>query len=114
MREVVNKNSNHIPVMESEVLKFFAPASLNVFFEGTVGAGGHAEAMLKAHPEIKRYIGCDLDPESLQLAQQRLKGFGTKVELVHSNFANLDTILETRGITEVNGFFLTWGYHRCN
>lgn len=97
-----------------EFLKFFAPASLKVFFEGTVGAGGHAEAILNAHPEIERYIGCDLDPEALQIASARLQKFGSKVELVKGNFASLDQVLQVRGVRQVDGFFLTWGCHRCN
>ena len=32
--------------------------------------GGHAKAILEAHPEIKRYIGCDKDPEALEIAER--------------------------------------------
>jgi 16S rRNA (cytosine1402-N4)-methyltransferase len=100
--------------MVAEVVKFFAPISLKLFFEGTVGAGGHAEAILTAHPEIERYVACDRDPEALEIAKERLKKWKDKVELVHGNFADLDTILHERGMSEVNGFFLTWGCHLCN
>ena len=36
----------HVPVMEDECLKFFSDVKLKVFFEGTLGAGGHAKAIL--------------------------------------------------------------------
>ncbi len=101
------KKCDHAPVMVEEFLKFFHGINLKVFFEGTVGAGGHAAAVLKSHPEIETYLGCDRDPEAVQLAAERLKQWKNKVELVRGNFAELDTILTKRGIHEVNGFFLT-------
>lgn len=103
----MNHKSEHRSVMVAECLGFFEGAALKVFFEGTVGAGGHAAAILEAHPEIERYLGCDRDPEALELAAERLKPWRNKVELVRGNFADLDTILQSRGIQEVNGFFLT-------
>jgi 16S rRNA (cytosine1402-N4)-methyltransferase len=99
--------SEHRSVMLGECLEFFAPVELKVFFEGTVGAGGHARAILEAHPEITTYIGCDRDPEALKIAQKHLEPWKDKVELVRGNFADLDQILEERKITTVDGFFLT-------
>lgn len=99
--------SPHASVMVGEFLKFFEGTDLKVFFEGTVGAGGHAEALLEAHPEIERYVACDRDPEALELAKARLKPWQSKVEFVRGNFGNLDQILRERGIKHVNGFFLT-------
>lgn len=68
----MTSRSDHTSVMLEECLKGFEGSLLTTFFEGTVGAGGHAEAILKAHPEIERYIGCDQDPEALQIAKSRL------------------------------------------
>lgn len=106
--------SSHVSVMLEECLKGFEGSQLPIFFEGTVGAGGHAEAILKAHPEIERYIACDQDPEALQIAENRLKPWKDKVELIRGNFRDLDRILIQRGIKVVNGFFLTLGCHLCN
>lgn len=93
--------------MVAEFLKFFEGVELKVFFEGTVGAGGHAEAILEAHPEIETYLACDRDPEALEIAAARLKPWKEKIEFVRGNFGNLDQILQKRGIKQVNGFFLT-------
>ncbi len=112
--ELPSSSELHRSVMIEECLKGFEGSELTTFFEGTVGAGGHTEALLKAHPEIERYIGCDQDPEALQIAESRLKPWKEKVELVRGNFIDLDTILSRRGIKEVNGFFLTLGCHLCN
>ena len=97
----------HVPVMEDECLKFFSDVKLKVFFEGTLGAGGHAKAILEAHPEIERYIGCDQDPEAIEIAKKVLAPWKDKVEFVHDNFVNLDRILAARKINQVDGFFLT-------
>lgn len=99
--------SKHTSVMTGECLKGFEGTELKVFFEGTLGAGGHAEAILKAHPQIERYIGCDRDPEALEIAKSRLASWKNKVEFVRGNFANLETILKEKGIKQVSGFFLT-------
>lgn len=104
----------HIPVMLQEVLSFFEGRHLETYVDGTVGAGGHARAILEAHPEIKRMIACDRDPSALLLAQQNLSPWEEKVELVHSNFSKIDHILSEKGMDSVDGFFLIWESHPCN
>lgn len=99
--------NEHVSVMAKETLEFFTGLEIGVFFEGTVGAGGHAKAILSAHPEITRYIGCDLDPEALAIAKEVLAPWKDKVELIHGNFSDLDRYLTERGIKTVDGFFLT-------
>lgn len=93
--------------MLKEVLAAFEGVKLKYFYEGTLGAGGHARAILENHPEIMRYIGCDKDPKALELAQIELAPWKNKVELIHGNFADLDLHLMEREITAVDGFFLT-------
>ena len=100
------KNRPHQPVLVKEVLEGFAGQSISVFFEGTLGAAGHAVEILKAHPEIKRYIACDLDKEALALARKNLEPWKEKVDLINGNFADLDLYLMERGIKKVDGFFL--------
>jgi len=102
-----NNDTPHISVMVKECLQGFSGANLGIFFEGTVGAGGHAKAILEAHPEIHTYIGCDQDLEALAIAREVLKPWQKKVQLVHGNFSFLDEMLAQRGIKKVDGFFLT-------
>lgn len=104
----------HIPIMVDAILRGFDGVRLKVFYEGTIGAGGHASAILEAHPEIECYIGCDKDPEALEIAMRTLEPWKEKIELIQGNFADLDLQLEHRGIQQVDGFFLTWEFHRCN
>ena len=104
----------HVPIMVEEVLNFLKDLKIGVFFDGTLGAGGHAKAILEAHPEIKRYIGCDKDPEALQIAKERLAPWKDKMEFVHGDFGKLDEYLKDREIHTVDGFFLTSECHLCN
>lgn len=100
--------------MLSEVLSFLQGSPLRVFYEGTLGAGGHARAILSAHPEIETYIACDRDPDALELAQKTLLPWKDKVKFVHGNFADLDQHLEQCGVDRVDGFFLTWESRLCS
>jgi 16S rRNA (cytosine1402-N4)-methyltransferase len=97
----------HIPIMVHEVISNFDGADLKVFFDGTLGAGGHARAILEAHPEIRRYIGCDNDPEALEIARKNLAPWADKLEFVHGNFSRLDEYMKELNVKAVDGFFLT-------
>lgn len=98
---------HHEPVMVKECLEYFEGSNLKVFFDGTLGAGGHAKAILEAHPEIQLYIGCDRDDSAFEIAKEVLKPWETKVKFVHGNFCDLDSHLKSLGVESVNGFFLT-------
>ena len=77
----------HRPVMVKEVLDYLRPSRGGTYFDGTVGGGGHSEAILEAGAEA-RVFGVDQDPEALEVAQRRLSRFGERVRLVGANFAD--------------------------
>lgn len=85
----------HKPVLVAEVVRLLAPERGGFFVDATVGAGGHAEALLEAGPEI-RLLGLDRDPDAIELARQRLDRFGSRAELLRANFGELDRALEGR------------------
>ncbi len=62
------------------------------YLDGTVGAGGHAEAILEASSPDGRLIGLDRDPLAIAHCRQRLARFGDRVELHEANFAEIDRI----------------------
>lgn len=104
----------HVPVLLEEAVALFSGMQLTTFFEGTVGAGNHAKAILEAHPEIKRYIACDADPMALQIAERTLSPWKEKVEFVQGNFSHLDSYLSKKGIESVDGFFLILESPQCS
>jgi len=61
--------------------------------DATLGAGGHARALLEAGPGI-RLLGLDRDPDAVSLARERLADFGDRVEVVQANFGDLAASLE--------------------
>ena len=104
----------HIPVMLKESLEIFQDTKLSSFFDGTLGAGGFAKALLEAHPEIETYYGCDQDENAIAIAKENLKEFEGKVQFIHSNFREVKRALEERGVKQVDGFFLIWECHQCS
>lgn len=76
----------HVPVMVAEVLAYLRPERGGLYFDGTVGGGGHSEAILEAS-EAARVIGVDRDPEALRVAAARLARFGDRVRLERGRFS---------------------------
>lgn len=79
-------NGFHAPVMVREVVSRLEPERGGLFFDGTVGGGGHSEAILLGG-EAARVIAVDQDHDALVEAGRRLAVFGERVRLVHGNFA---------------------------
>jgi 16S rRNA (cytosine1402-N4)-methyltransferase len=69
-----------------------APGRGGLFVDATVGAGGHAEALLDAGPRV-RLLGLDRDPDALAAARKRLARFGERVDLRRADFGDLDAVL---------------------
>lgn len=99
----------HQSVLLKEVLHIFEGSHLKVFFEGTVGAGGHAKAILEAHPEIELYIACDRDPSAIEIAKKELKSWEKKVRWVHGAFAELKDHLKREKVESIDAFFVDIG-----
>ncbi len=100
---------SHVSVLLKEVVQAFEGVRLEMFFDGTLGIGGHARALLSAHPELKLYIGCDQDPAAHALALETLKPWREKVEFVHGRYAELGAILKERNIPSIDGFLIDVG-----
>lgn len=98
--------TKHKSVLKDEFLDAFKDVKIKNFFDATVGAGGHAEAILDAHAEIECYIACDRDKSALEISKQRLERFGSKVHFFHGNHEHLDRYINSVGIENVDGFFL--------
>ena len=99
----------HIPIMLDEVLELLKPSRGGLFVDGTLGGGGHAEAVLSRLPKGSRLIGIDRDREAIQAATKRLEGFGDKFGTICGNFFDMKTLLNGIGVTQVDGILLDLG-----
>jgi 16S rRNA (cytosine1402-N4)-methyltransferase len=97
---------HHAPVLLREVLEWMAPAPGKRIVDGTLGGGGHAEAMLEAGAEV---IGIDQDPEALESAGRRLARFGGRFRAVEANFSDVARVLAELGVEGIDGALLDLG-----
>ena len=79
----------HEPVLLEEVLLSLQPAAGRLYLDGTVGGGGHAEAILKASSPDGRLVAFDRDDRAIDAAAKRLARFGDRVELHWETFSDL-------------------------
>ncbi|MEA3239698.1 MAG: 16S rRNA (cytosine(1402)-N(4))-methyltransferase RsmH [Candidatus Bipolaricaulota bacterium] len=98
----------HQPVLMRQMVKLLSPRPGATIVDGTIGMGGHSEALLAAYPTIK-IIGIDRDEEALSIAKKRLAPFGNRVRLVHGNYRGCVDILGILGIEKIDGFLLDLG-----
>jgi 16S rRNA (cytosine1402-N4)-methyltransferase len=100
-----------VPVLLDRVLELFEPAlgvEGAVVVDGTLGLGGHAEALLAAHSGLT-LVGLDRDPQALALAGRRLAGCAGRTHLVHAVYDQLAEVLDELGIERVHGVLLDLG-----
>jgi len=81
--------SEHEPVMVAEVLANLNRSRPAVVVDGTVGGGGHADAILRALPEDTAYLALDADRRALARAKRRLAGYGDRVVFKHASFRDV-------------------------
>jgi 16S rRNA (cytosine1402-N4)-methyltransferase len=75
----------HRPVLVDLVVELFAPVPPGVVVDATLGGGGHAEALLEAHPHLA-VLGLDRDPAAVAAATARLARFGGRATVRRTRF----------------------------
>lgn len=96
MKQARPAADRHVPVMLDEILDVLAPSLDHdgaCYVDGTLGMGGHAEAVLERFPGA-RVIGIDRDTEALELAGERLARFGDRFTPVHAVSSELADVLD--------------------
>ena len=83
----------HEPVLLEEVLSALQPAAGRLYVDGTVGGGGHAEAILEESNPDGRLVAFDRDDRALTAAAKRLSKFGDRLELHRASFAEMGKCL---------------------
>ncbi len=99
---------HHVSVLLEECLDGLNIRPDGIYVDGTLGGAGHS-ARIAQRLTTGRLIGIDRDPVALKAAGERLAPFGDRVTLVHSNFCQLDQVLDDLGIAGVDGILLDLG-----
>ncbi|MBQ7457068.1 MAG: 16S rRNA (cytosine(1402)-N(4))-methyltransferase RsmH [Desulfovibrio sp.] len=103
----MTQTPRHTPVLLDEVVRLLAPKEGGRYLDGTVGLGGHANAILQA--ASCELVGLDRDQEALGIAGQRLAPFGDRVHLVHAPYAAFQPVLAALGWNALDGALLDIG-----
>ncbi len=98
----------HKPVMLDEVIAGLNIRPNGVYFDGTVGGGGHSYAILESDPTV-RLIGTDRDEEAIEAAAERLKPFEGRFQLYKSDYRKYSEILRRAGADKLDGVLLDLG-----
>jgi 16S rRNA (cytosine1402-N4)-methyltransferase len=95
--------------MQREVIESLRCRPGGIYVDGTVGGGGHACEILRHSAPDGLLIGLDVDDDAVRESEERLKPFGSRKILVKGNFAEIDTVLASLNIREVDGILLDLG-----
>jgi 16S rRNA (cytosine1402-N4)-methyltransferase len=98
----------HRSVLVREVLELLDVKPEGIYVDATLGAGGHAEAILQRLGNGK-LLGIDRDPAALAVARERLQGFGEKLIMLHGNFAETERLQAASGLGPADGLLADLG-----
>nr|WP_315268726.1 16S rRNA (cytosine(1402)-N(4))-methyltransferase RsmH [Microbacterium lemovicicum] len=101
----------HTPVLLERCIELLAPAISHdgaVLVDGTLGMGGHTEALLQRFPRL-HVIGLDRDQDALRIAEERLAPFSDRTTFVHTVYDGIATAIEDAGAGPVDGILFDLG-----
>ncbi|RBP64041.1 16S rRNA (cytosine1402-N4)-methyltransferase [Brevibacterium sanguinis] len=109
-------DSQHVPVLLTRVVELIGvgvraarEAGITpVVVDGTLGMGGHAEAVLTEYPDV-HLIGIDRDRQAIDIASRRLERFSARTDIVHAVDDELPEILDDLGIEAISAILLDLG-----
>lgn len=99
----------HVSVLVREAIDFLRPAPGGQYVDGTLGGGGHSEAILAASSPDGQVLGLDRDDEAIAAARHRLQRFGARSILRQTSFSELREMLAEIGWVGADGIILDLG-----
>ena len=104
--------TQHVPVMMEEVLRYLQPRPGGHYIDGTLGGGGHTEAILARSAPDGKVLGIDTDSQALERVKRRLFELVSNGRLVlaHGNFTELARIVDEAGFVSIQGVLLDLGF----
>ena len=104
----MSQSYEHRPVMVDEIVAIFGDVPPGPVVDATVGGGGHARALLGAHPQSS-IIGIDRDPAALEAAGDALAEFGDRVVLRRARFDAIADVVRDLGHDAISGVLFDLG-----
>jgi 16S rRNA (cytosine1402-N4)-methyltransferase len=99
----------HLPVLYHEIIEALSPKASGKYIDATVGAGGHADGILKESKPDGLLLGLDLDPQALVIASQRLSVYKSRVILRQASHTGITKEAESLGWNSVDGIIMDLG-----
>ena len=100
---------SHKSVMPKECMDALALKDGGIYFDGTVGGGGHSLGILQGSSPSGRLIATDLDDEAIAAATKRLSPFAGRFSIHKSNYKDFERVLEQEGVDKLDGAILDFG-----
>ncbi len=99
----------HVPVMVNEVMDALVTRPDGVYIDGTLGAGGHAEALLQRLGNAGRLLGIDRDRQALDMARTRLASWDRRVLFLHGSYEDLEKACQSLEVEQADGILVDLG-----
>ncbi len=99
----------HKPVMLEECMEALKLFDGGIWFDGTVGGGGHSYEILKRTAENGRLLATDLDDEAIAAATERLSPFNGRFRIYKSNYKDYAKVFDEAGVEKVDGVLIDFG-----
>jgi 16S rRNA (cytosine1402-N4)-methyltransferase len=114
--DLKSSDSFHDPVMVDEAIAYLVTDPEGVYVDGTLGGGGHAEAIASKLSGRGRLFGFDRDDEAVGHAGKRLAGFGERVRVFQAAWPEIPNRLHELNVESIDGFLLDLGVssHQIN
>ena len=100
---------SHKPVLLEECMQGLLLKAGGVWFDGTVGGGGHSYEILKRTSPSGQLIATDLDENAIAAASARLSEFSGRFRIYKNNYKNFAAVLSEAGVSELDGVLLDFG-----
>ena len=99
---------HHVSVLLNEVIEGLNIKENGIYVDGTLGGAGHSLEIVKRLKDGK-LIGIDQDLDALEKASKVLEPYQEKINLIHSNYENIQQVLDDINIPKVDGILLDLG-----
>ena len=100
---------SHKPVMLEECMEGLALKDGGIWYDGTVGGGGHSFEILKRTAPSGKLIATDLDDEAIAAATKRLQTYEGRFSIYKSNYKDFESVFALAGIEKIDGALLDFG-----